>query len=113
MIDARMRRLLYSLAALVGATAALAESGLWTPVHAEGRCALRGQCGSESIFGKQLPCPDNGLAEQPDDSTRQKLVDLCGSQWSEGPVCCREEQVRGLVIGETAVKMLIRIRSTP
>ena len=48
-----------------------------TQVHKEGLCAMRGQvpspllrrdskfgkCGSLDVFGKQLPCPDNGEAE--------------------------------------------------
>lgn len=65
-----------------------------TKIHEEGRCAIRGHCGKQSIFGGELPCPDNDLAHQPDDSSRQKLVNLCGPGWEEGPVCCREEQVR-------------------
>jgi Niemann-Pick C1 protein len=47
-----------------------------TKVHEKGRCAIRGHCG-----------------KQPEDSTRQKLVNLCGSKWSEGAVCCKDEQV--------------------
>lgn len=69
-----------------------------TKIHEGGRCAIRGQCGKQSIFGGELPCPDNDLAHQPEDSTRQKLVNLCGPKWEEGPVCCREEQVRSVPI---------------
>lgn len=65
----------------------------WTRKHEEGRCAIRGQCGKQGWFGSELPCPDNGLAEEPDTRTREKLVDVCGDKWSEGPVCCEEEQV--------------------
>lgn len=65
-----------------------------TKTHEKGRCAIRGHCGKQSIFGGELPCPDNDLAHQPEDAVRQKLVNLCGSKWSEGPVCCRDEQVR-------------------
>ena len=28
----------------------------------EGHCVIRGNCGSKSIFGQQLPCPDDGPA---------------------------------------------------
>lgn len=48
-----------------------------TEVHRDGVCAMRGQvillflvgidcpqCGTLDVFGKQLPCPDNGLAEE-------------------------------------------------
>jgi Niemann-Pick C1 protein len=66
----------------------------YTAKHEAGRCAIRGQCGSKSWFGKQLPCLDNGLAEEPDGKLRQSLVDLCGPKWSSGPVCCSAAQVR-------------------
>ncbi|KAJ5113167.1 Patched [Penicillium angulare] len=64
-----------------------------TVIHEKGRCAIRGNCGKQSIFGGQLPCPDNDLAREPEESTRKKLVDLCGPKWQEGPVCCLEEQI--------------------
>ena len=64
-----------------------------TKIHEEGRCAIRGHCGKQSIFGGELPCPDNGLAEEPDTPVRQKLVNLCGPKWETGPLCCLEEQV--------------------
>ncbi|KAJ5618387.1 Patched [Penicillium herquei] len=67
-----------------------------TAIHEQGRCAIRGQCGKQSFFGGELPCPDNDLAHQPEDSVRQKLVNLCGPKWKEGPVCCRDEQIDAL-----------------
>ncbi|KAJ6141754.1 hypothetical protein N7497_010853 [Penicillium chrysogenum] len=67
-----------------------------TRIHEKGRCAIRGHCGKQSIFGGELPCPDNDLAQQPEDAVRQKLVNLCGSKWSEGPVCCLDEQIDAL-----------------
>ncbi|KKA30628.1 hypothetical protein TD95_000858 [Thielaviopsis punctulata] len=81
--------------ALAAADVSPAGSPL-TPVHEAGRCAMRGQCGSKSWFGKQLPCVDNGLAKDPDAETRAMLVDLCGPQWSSGPICCTTEQVAAL-----------------
>lgn len=86
------------LAALVGLSALALQPALVgaqneTRIHEKGRCAIRGHCGKQSIFGGELPCPDNGLAHQPGDSVRQKLVDLCGPKWNDGPVCCRDEQV--------------------
>jgi Niemann-Pick C1 protein len=63
-----------------------------TKIHEEGRCAIRGHCGKQSFFGGELPCPDNGLAEQPEATVREKLVNLCGDKWKDGPVCCKEEQ---------------------
>ena len=65
-----------------------------TGIHEPGRCAIRGHCGKQSIFGGELPCPDNGLAEDPEPSVRERLVDLCGTKWEEGPVCCLDDQVR-------------------
>ena len=66
----------------------------WTTIHKEGRCAIRGHCGSQSLFGPQLPCPDNGEAEEPTVDVRKKLVDICGDKWTDTLVCCKEEQVR-------------------
>ncbi|KKK25507.1 hypothetical protein ARAM_002069 [Aspergillus rambellii] len=67
-----------------------------TKIHEEGRCAIRGHCGKQSFFGGELPCSDNGLAKDPDAAVREKLVNLCGSKWEQGPVCCLEEQVDAL-----------------
>lgn len=67
-----------------------------TRIHEKGRCAIRGHCGKQSIFGGELPCPDNDLARQPEDSARKKLVQLCGPKWEDGPVCCLDEQVGAL-----------------
>ena len=47
-----------------------------TELHQQGHCAMRGQvlssnfsetnskCGSLDLFGKQVPCPDNGPSEE-------------------------------------------------
>ncbi|WEW58683.1 niemann-Pick type C- protein 1 [Emydomyces testavorans] len=67
-----------------------------TKLHEEGRCAIRGHCGKKSFFGGELPCPDNGLARQPEEKVRDKLVSLCGDKWKRGPVCCEEEQIDAL-----------------
>ena len=72
---------------------AAANDGNWTNIHDAGRCAIRGQCGKKSLFGGELPCPDNGLAEEPEKETREKLVDICGTQWEDGDVCCNGDQV--------------------
>ena len=73
----------------------VARDGNWTDIHEPGRCAIRGQCGKKSFFGGDLPCPDNGKAEDPEKETRDKLVAICGDSWEEGPVCCDDAQVRG------------------
>jgi Niemann-Pick C1 protein len=67
-----------------------------TTKHEKGRCALRGHCGKQGFFGSDLPCPDNGPAEAPSDDVRKKLVDICGDQWSDSDVCCKEEQLDAL-----------------
>jgi Niemann-Pick C1 protein len=61
--------------------------------HEAGRCAIRGHCGKDGFFGPALPCPDNGLAEAPDEELRDALVDVCGEAWGEGDICCNGEQV--------------------
>lgn len=76
-------------------TAVCADDG-WTAKHEPGRCAMRGHCGKDGWFGSELPCPDNGPPEELEDEVRQKLVDICGDKWSNGPVCCTEYQIDGL-----------------
>ncbi len=67
-----------------------------TQIHEAGRCAMRGHCGKQSFIGGELPCADNGLAESPDDDLRELLVDVCGKEWEDGDVCCKQEQVEAL-----------------
>ena len=82
---------------LIGATALLLASvgsaEPYTPKHETGRCAFRGHCGKQSLFGKELPCVDNDVAKDPDEELRKELVDLCGAKWATGPVCCELDQV--------------------
>ncbi|ORY17476.1 patched family-domain-containing protein [Clohesyomyces aquaticus] len=77
------------------AGSALAGPDLTTK-HEKGRCAMRGHCGKQGFFGSNLPCPDNGLAETPDDDVRKGLMDLCGDQWKDSDVCCNAEQIDAL-----------------
>ncbi|KAI9818801.1 MAG: hypothetical protein M1827_007621 [Pycnora praestabilis] len=67
----------------------------WTEKHEVGRCAIRGQC-THPFFGSGLPCADNGLAEEPEDDVRKKVVELCGEKWNKGPLCCEKDQVDAL-----------------
>lgn len=90
---------------------AIATSVNTTAKHEAGRCAIRNQCGHEGFFGRDLPCVDNGLASAPSDSTREKLVKLCGSQWEQGDVCCTEEQVD--VLGDNLKKAHTIIAACP
>ncbi|KAL9011005.1 MAG: hypothetical protein Q9173_004113 [Seirophora scorigena] len=72
------------------------NDGNWTVKHEAGRCAMKGQCGKKSFFGGQLPCPDNSVAQQPDEATRKKLIDICGNKWDDGAICCDSEQIDAL-----------------
>lgn len=88
-----MVRVFTALSVLAIASTCLAKERPLTSKHEKGRCALRGQCGKKSLFGSDLPCPDNEPAEEPEAKVRKELVELCGDKWREGPVCCREDQV--------------------
>lgn len=87
-----------AIAALLLAPAlALAADGPdLTTIHEAGRCAIRGECGKQSFFGSELPCPDNGLAEDPADDVREQLVAVCGADWEDTKVCCTKEQIAAL-----------------
>ncbi|KZT19295.1 multidrug efflux transporter AcrB transmembrane domain-containing protein [Neolentinus lepideus HHB14362 ss-1] len=62
-----------------------------------GRCAMRGSCGTKGWFGKPLPCPYDGPALDPEDQeARSLLMDVCGPEYAEGPVCCTQDQVETL-----------------
>ena len=76
--------------------------------HEQGRCSIRGHCGKQSFFGKELPCPDNGLAEEPDKQTRQDLVDICGDSWSDGQVCCDGSQVKNAAFSKRVSFLLMQ-----
>jgi len=89
-----MIRLWTYVATVIPVAVQLVQAELWTPRHEAGRCALRGTCGGGGFFSPSLPCVDNGLAKDPEDDVRQKLINLCGPKWSTGPICCEEDQVR-------------------
>ena len=74
----------------------VAHGDMMTSIHEKGRCAIRGQCGKQGFFGKDLPCPDNHPAQSPEDSTREKLVKICGHQWDQGDICCDDDQASNL-----------------
>ncbi|ORX62177.1 multidrug efflux transporter AcrB transmembrane domain-containing protein [Hesseltinella vesiculosa] len=67
----------------------------WTPSHAPGVCAMRGQCATSGFV--KLPCVDNGPATEPSDSLREQLVATCGAMFESGPVCCDGAQWNDLV----------------
>lgn len=64
--------------------------------HSANVCMMRGECGSESFFGPQLPCLYNEEALEPDTRLRQSLLDICGPRFGAGPVCCDLAQLTSL-----------------
>ncbi|KAF9468969.1 patched family-domain-containing protein [Collybia nuda] len=73
-----------------------------------GRCAMRGHCGKKGFFGKDLPCPYDGPPVVPEsDKARSVLVNVCGSDFSEGPTCCTTDQVESLKENFNQVEGLI------
>ncbi|KAH8830662.1 patched family-domain-containing protein [Flagelloscypha sp. PMI_526] len=59
-----------------------------------GQCAMRGSCGPAVMFGKDLPCPYDGPAIEPDN--RELLVSVCGPDFATGPTCCTSSQLETL-----------------
>ncbi|KAF9170745.1 hypothetical protein BGX21_006734 [Mortierella sp. AD011] len=66
-------------------------------IHKEGYCVMRDNCGSKRTFGKQLPCPDNGPAVEPDSELRALLVSTCGPSFENSKACCSQDQVEDLI----------------
>ncbi|KAI7816819.1 patched family-domain-containing protein [Gamsiella multidivaricata] len=58
---------------------------------------MRDNCGSKKIFGKQLPCPDNGPAVEPDKELRELLVSTCGPTYEHSKACCSQDQLENLI----------------
>ncbi|PWZ00682.1 multidrug efflux transporter AcrB transmembrane domain-containing protein [Testicularia cyperi] len=66
------------------------------PKRPPGRCHMQGSCGKKSVFSPELPCPVDEKAAFPNQDFRRLLVDTCGSDYNEGPVCCTQDQVESL-----------------
>ncbi|KAG0221774.1 sterol-sensing domain of SREBP cleavage-activation-domain-containing protein [Mortierella sp. GBAus27b] len=66
-------------------------------IHKDGYCVMRNNCGSKRTFGKQLPCPDNSPAVQPDEELRNLLVSTCGPSYEHSKACCSQDQVEDLI----------------
>ncbi|KAG0341177.1 hypothetical protein BG000_010008 [Podila horticola] len=100
-----MSRLLLLLAAMsIALMACRAE-----PVHKEGHCVMRQTCGSKNMFGKQLPCPDNGPAIEPDAELRELLVSTCGPAYKDSKACCSQDQVEDLVASTKMVSPMVSV----
>ncbi|KAG6829322.1 hypothetical protein H0H92_004925 [Tricholoma furcatifolium] len=78
------------------------------PTLGPGRCAMRDTCGKKGFFGKPLPCPYDGPPVEPeDDRARELLVQTCGPEFSEGPICCTTDQLETLRENFNQVESLI------
>ncbi|GAA6035375.1 hypothetical protein JCM8097_008841 [Rhodosporidiobolus ruineniae] len=93
-----------SLAALVlgAATFAFASSTSSPPSdpsfeRSPGRCAMRDSCGRKGAFGGEIPCPDNGSADQHDNDVvyRSTLAQVCGDDFPT-TTCCTLSQLSTL-----------------
>ncbi|CAO3570284.1 unnamed protein product [Mortierella alpina] len=93
-----LRRLhaLLVLAALL-LIALCATPAATSDIHKDGYCVMRDNCGSKHTFGKQLPCPDNGPAVEPDKELRELLVSTCGPSYEHSKACCSQDQVEDLI----------------
>lgn len=100
-----LRPLLCASILVILNTVVVANDGNWTIKHEEGRCAIRGQCGKQSFFGGELPCPDNGLAQKPEKDTREKLVAVCGEKWADGAICCDDDQVSNVYMAVSKLRL--------
>ncbi|KAI0033352.1 multidrug efflux transporter AcrB transmembrane domain-containing protein [Vararia minispora EC-137] len=84
----------------------MAGSSPHTP-SLEGKCAMRGSCGSKDLFGKPLPCPYDGPPVEPDESTRSVLGTVCGDAFMQGPACCNLDQLEVLNNNLATVELII------
>src|SRR6201994_2784573 len=98
--------LLFAVSILAAPAYAATSSGL-TAIHEAGRCAIRGNCGSERLWGPQLPCPDNEPAAEATDEVRTALVGICGAEWTDSKVCCTLEQLEALRTNLQRAKTMI------
>ncbi|MCO5565319.1 hypothetical protein L7F22_018992 [Adiantum nelumboides] len=74
----------------------------------KGHCNMRGQCGKTSIFSPDLPCAlEEAKAEEPSEILRKSIIDVCGEEFGEGPVCCTQDQVDNLRLNLEQAEPLI------
>ena len=67
------------------------------PRSGPGICAIRGSCGRASAFGAELPCPDDGDADEASDELKQLISNVCGPTFEvPSHVCCTQDQVETL-----------------
>ncbi|WRT69611.1 uncharacterized protein IL334_006600 [Kwoniella shivajii] len=67
------------------------------PRRGKGVCAMRGSCGRTSMFGAELPCPDDGHASEPEQKLLDLMANVCGPSYTlPSSVCCTYDQVATL-----------------
>ncbi|KAG9285398.1 hypothetical protein G9A89_010873 [Geosiphon pyriformis] len=76
-------------------------------VHKPGHCVMRGHCGAKIKYGKQLNCPFNEEAVEPDNELRGKLIDICGTKFRNSPICCDSDQLDDLYFSTKQAETLI------
>ncbi|EJU00044.1 multidrug efflux transporter AcrB transmembrane domain-containing protein [Dacryopinax primogenitus] len=59
------------------------------------------------MFSPELPCPDSGIATDPDEEFRQSLVSVCGPSFSTGGACCSSAQLDTLAENLKTVSPII------
>ncbi|WWD20224.1 hypothetical protein CI109_104700 [Kwoniella shandongensis] len=67
------------------------------PRRGPGVCAMRGSCGRLSMFGAELPCPDDGDATAPEQELLDLMSSVCGPSYTlPSSVCCTYDQLSTL-----------------
>lgn len=62
-----------------------------------GQCAMYDNCGKKSVFGQELPCPDQSPARNTTADLRNQLQSICGSSFSDlKSACCTPDQLTNL-----------------
>ncbi|CCH61138.1 hypothetical protein TBLA_0E00770 [Henningerozyma blattae CBS 6284] len=71
-------------------------------ILAKPQCAMYGNCGKKSLFGKELPCaidPTNSsfTTEPITTEVRELIIEVCGEEWSDvDSLCCSKDQILAL-----------------
>ncbi|KAF8940787.1 hypothetical protein BGZ47_007609 [Haplosporangium gracile] len=94
---AKRTSLLLVLAALAVGLLLFVSTTTASKIHKDGYCVMRDNCGSKRTFGKQLPCPFNEPAVEPDKELRELLVSTCGASFEHSKACCSQDQVEDLI----------------
>lgn len=76
----------------------------------KGMCAMYGNCGKKSVFGKSIPCPELVPASKLDPAATDTLAAICGADFaSQSHFCCSADQVAALELNLKRVESLISL----